>query len=84
MNLHVQDQDSIFDYRLVGISLCFEKSLINFKVYILIISFNTLNNILRHCITFIRFHDLTSNEFHKKVLPYKNFTKVRQKLYKEL
>ena len=38
--------------------------------------FTTLKNSLQQCIPFIKFYNLTSNEFSDKVLPYKKvFTK---------
>src|SRR5688500_16702711 len=33
--------------------------------------FNALKNTLQQCIPFIKFYDLTSNEFYNNVLPYK-------------
>ena len=33
--------------------------------------FNALKNTLRQCIPFIKFNDLTSNEFYNNVFPYK-------------
>jgi hypothetical protein len=33
--------------------------------------FKTLKNIIRQCIPFIKFHNLTSQEFLDKVLPYR-------------
>jgi hypothetical protein len=44
--------------------------------------FNTLKNTLQRCIPFIRFHNLNSKEFSKKVLPYKKV--LPKELYKEL
>ncbi|POG81486.1 hypothetical protein GLOIN_2v1508370 [Rhizophagus irregularis DAOM 181602=DAOM 197198] len=44
--------------------------------------FNTLKNTLQQCIPFIRFHNLNSIEFSKKVLPYKKI--LSKELYKEL
>ncbi|GBC27267.2 carbohydrate-binding module family 13 protein [Rhizophagus irregularis DAOM 181602=DAOM 197198] len=44
--------------------------------------FNTLKNTLQQCIPFIRFHNLASKEFLKKVLPYKKI--LPKELYKGL
>ncbi|GES76334.1 carbohydrate-binding module family 13 protein [Rhizophagus clarus] len=44
--------------------------------------FNTLKNTLQQCIPFIRFHNLASKEFLKKVLPYKKI--LPKELYKDL
>ncbi|UZO02678.1 uncharacterized protein OCT59_021157 [Rhizophagus irregularis] len=44
--------------------------------------FNTLKNTLQQCIPFIRFHNLNSIEFSKKVLPYKKI--LSKESYKEL
>jgi hypothetical protein len=44
--------------------------------------FNTLKNILQQCIPFIRFYNLTSEEFSDKVLPYKKI--LPKELYKDL
>src|SRR5205823_2967690 len=33
--------------------------------------FNALKNTLQQCISFIKFNDLTSNEFYNNVFPYK-------------
>ncbi len=44
--------------------------------------FNTLKNTLQQCIPFIRFRNLTSKEFSKKVLPFKRA--LPKELYKDL
>ncbi|EXX73348.1 hypothetical protein RirG_061100 [Rhizophagus irregularis DAOM 197198w] len=44
--------------------------------------FNTLKNTLQQCIPFIKFYNLTSREFLKKVLPYKKI--LPKLLYKDL
>ncbi|RIA83045.1 hypothetical protein C1645_834419 [Glomus cerebriforme] len=44
--------------------------------------FNALKNTLQRCIPFIRFHNLSSKEFLKKVLPYKKI--LPKELYKDL
>jgi hypothetical protein len=44
--------------------------------------FNTLKNTLKQCIPFIKFYDLTSKEFLKKVLPYKKV--LPKEFYKSL
>ncbi|CAB4426521.1 unnamed protein product [Rhizophagus irregularis] len=44
--------------------------------------FNTLKNSLHNCIPFIRFYNLTSDEFSKEVLPYKKV--LPKELYKDL
>ncbi|GBC27186.2 carbohydrate-binding module family 13 protein [Rhizophagus irregularis DAOM 181602=DAOM 197198] len=44
--------------------------------------FNALKNTLQQCIPFIKFHNLTSKEFSKKVLPYKKI--LPKDLYNEL
>src|SRR6266496_2670475 len=44
--------------------------------------FNTLKNTLQRCIPFIKFHNLTSREFSKMVIPYKKI--LPKKLYKDL
>jgi hypothetical protein len=44
--------------------------------------FNALKNTLRQCIPFIKFYNLTSREFLKKVLPYKRI--LPKLLYKDL
>ncbi|EXX63952.1 uncharacterized protein OCT59_004986 [Rhizophagus irregularis] len=44
--------------------------------------FNTLKNTLQQCIPFIKFHNLTSKDFSKKVLPYKKI--LPKDLYNEL
>ncbi|GES76312.1 carbohydrate-binding module family 13 protein [Rhizophagus clarus] len=44
--------------------------------------FSTLKNTLRRCIPFIKFYDLTSKEFLRKVLPYKKI--LPKELYKSL
>src|SRR6266542_3216001 len=44
--------------------------------------FNTLKSSLQQCIPFIRFHNLASKEFSKKVLPYKKI--LPKELYKDL
>src|SRR5437763_10807004 len=43
--------------------------------------FNTLKNSLQHCIPFIRFYNLTSEEFSVKVLPYKKI--LPKELYED-
>ncbi|PKK66717.1 BTB-domain-containing protein [Rhizophagus irregularis] len=44
--------------------------------------FNTLKNSLHNCIPFIRFYNLTSDEFSKEILPYKKV--LPKELYKDL
>src|SRR5919206_107151 len=44
--------------------------------------FNVLKNSLQQCIPFIRFNNLTSDEFSNKVLPYKKI--LPKELYKDL
>ncbi|EXX61290.1 uncharacterized protein OCT59_027143 [Rhizophagus irregularis] len=44
--------------------------------------FNTLKNSLHKCIPFIRFYNLTSDEFSKEILPYKKV--LPKELYKDL
>jgi hypothetical protein len=44
--------------------------------------FNTLKNTLQQCIPLIKFYNLTSKEFSKKVLPYKKI--LPKELYKDL
>src|SRR6266498_2441758 len=44
--------------------------------------FNTLKNSLQHCIPFIKFDNLTSDEFLDKVLPYRKI--LPKELYKDL
>ncbi|RIA94269.1 hypothetical protein C1645_818259 [Glomus cerebriforme] len=44
--------------------------------------FNSLMNTLQQCISFIKFHNLSSKEFLKKVLPYKKI--LPKELYKDL
>ncbi|EXX58925.1 uncharacterized protein OCT59_021046 [Rhizophagus irregularis] len=44
--------------------------------------FDILKNTLQECIPFIRFHNLTSDEFSKKVLPFKRV--LPKELYKDL
>ncbi|GES76322.1 carbohydrate-binding module family 13 protein [Rhizophagus clarus] len=44
--------------------------------------FNTLKNTLQQCIPFIKFYNITSREFLKKVLPYKKI--LPKLLYKDL
>jgi hypothetical protein len=44
--------------------------------------FNVLKNTLQHCIPLIKFRNLTSKEFSKKVLPYKKI--LPKELYKDL
>ena len=44
--------------------------------------FNTLKDTLQQCIPFIRFHNLDSKEFSKKVLPYRKT--LPKELYNEL
>ncbi|RIA82893.1 hypothetical protein C1645_834628 [Glomus cerebriforme] len=44
--------------------------------------FNALKNSLHQCIPFIRFHNLASEEFSDKVLPYKKI--LPKELYKDL
>jgi len=44
--------------------------------------FNTLKNSLQQCIPFIKFYNLTSDEFSDKVLPYKKV--LPKELYKDL
>ncbi|EXX60095.1 uncharacterized protein OCT59_019153 [Rhizophagus irregularis] len=44
--------------------------------------FNTLKNSLHNCIPFIRFYNLTSDEFSKEILPYKKV--FPKELYKDL
>ncbi|EXX63879.1 uncharacterized protein OCT59_027267 [Rhizophagus irregularis] len=43
---------------------------------------DTLRNSLQHCIPFIRFYNLSSNEFSDEVLPYKKI--LPKELYKDL
>ncbi|EXX59507.1 uncharacterized protein OCT59_027246 [Rhizophagus irregularis] len=44
--------------------------------------FDTLKNSLHNCIPFIRFYNLTSDEFSKEILPYKKV--LPKELYKDL
>ena len=44
--------------------------------------FKSLKDTLQRCISFIRFHNLTSKEFMDKVLPYKKI--FPKELYNEL
>src|SRR6266536_1740666 len=44
--------------------------------------FNTLKNTLQQCVPFIRFHNLASKEFSKKVLPYRKI--LPKELYNDL
>ncbi|GES89945.1 BTB/POZ protein [Rhizophagus clarus] len=44
--------------------------------------FNILKNTLQQCIPFIKFYDLTSKEFHNKILPYKRI--FPKEMYKDL
>ncbi|CAB4442824.1 unnamed protein product [Rhizophagus irregularis] len=45
--------------------------------------FKTLKNIMRQCIPFIRFHNLSSEEFSNKVLPYRKIL-PKDLLYEDL